>query len=672
MNDYMLMFTLGPVQPFIMQARKTRDLWLGSRLLSELMAIAITDIKEHIIFPTVQEPENRTGIPNKYVALFDSIKEASGAAERSIEQIRDFWEKAHGAVWGRIITDRFEDVTWQIWQRQVNFDTLFEIYWAIVSREEDHRYKDYGAWLEATEGLLAARKRLRDFKPQNEPGEKSAISGEREILHGTRTDPEGLRIFWQAIARRHSANDIDQQGDERLDAMDMIKRFAVQAGAIPTKGTFPSTSSIAVASFIEKLLDSDHEHEAFSNWNNATEGSLATKSQEATQDIYYLAQHARQEWQWILRCDGDLYFPATFTPRRLEKDYRIINSVDVIKTSRRALGRLFAATDELHITRPTPYYAVIQMDGDNMGMLLSSTRDVQEHQAISAALSQFARDVAHKLVEQQYPARLVYAGGDDLLAFAPLARDATSFNQGQPLSILELVHELQSRYQEHVRASLLPAQTAQDREREATITVRMGIAIAHHLTSLSYVLRSAREAEDAAKRRYGRNALVVTVLRRSGEQTQVGCHWHYPGLENDGQPIKLFSRFLALFKSDTLSPKCVYVLLEEAPALVGLGETSACESEVRRVLLRHLDLAQKADEEKQALKAEVAMLARRVVQLAQQMDTKHEDELGNVKDDVQEPPAVDLHSVRRRFGIVEVFGWLLVMAFLARKDQGQE
>ncbi len=29
-KEFMLMFSLGPVQPFIAQARKTRDLWLGS------------------------------------------------------------------------------------------------------------------------------------------------------------------------------------------------------------------------------------------------------------------------------------------------------------------------------------------------------------------------------------------------------------------------------------------------------------------------------------------------------------------------------------------------------------------------------------------------------------------------------------------------------------------
>ncbi len=40
-NQHMLMFSLGPVQPFIEQARKTRDLWLGSFLLAKLMEAAM-------------------------------------------------------------------------------------------------------------------------------------------------------------------------------------------------------------------------------------------------------------------------------------------------------------------------------------------------------------------------------------------------------------------------------------------------------------------------------------------------------------------------------------------------------------------------------------------------------------------------------------------------------
>jgi CRISPR-associated protein Cmr2 len=674
MTQSMLMFSLGPVQPFIAQARKTRDLWIGSLLLSRLMEAAMAGITEQIIFPTRQVVEGIPDIPNKYVALFSSPGEAQRAAEGSTARIKAQWEHISDTVWNNVIGID-DETTSAIWHRQTDFDHLFEIYWAIVPREEEGLRKEYGVWLEETESLFAARKRLRDFKAQDEPGEKSSISGEREILRSHPTRQESNKAFWIRIAKKLSPRDINQEGEERLDAIDTIKRFAMNAHALQPEKPFPSTSSIATATFVEKLLDCDPQHDAFRRWEAATATAgkrLLTKPQEAIrEEIPYLFQHATEAWRWLLQRDGDLYFPAMFTPERLKKDYGITSADDVIRQGKDALGKLFTVTDTCHITRPTPYYAVMQMDGDNMGVLLSGTRDEKEHQAISRALSDFAHNTAPNDVEQRYPARLVYAGGDDVLALAPLVRDTTEANRGQPLSILNLADELQIHYQERLEAALPSSRTSQDQNEERILkgTASMGIAVAHHYTALSYVLRSARAAEDAAKRRYGRNALVITILRRSGEQTQVGCHWRYPDPQNKiQQPIELFSRFLSLFKDDLLSPKCVFILLEEAPALVGLDRT-AQESEVRRVLLRQLK--PRTNEEKNNLQKEIKeQLAPHLVALAEKMD---EDERAQAtEDDQKECLAVDLHSTRRRYGLVEVFGWLLVMTFLARKDQEQE
>ena len=47
-------FTLGPVQGFVAQARRTRDFWAGSFLLSWLAGVAICAVEKQggeIIFP---------------------------------------------------------------------------------------------------------------------------------------------------------------------------------------------------------------------------------------------------------------------------------------------------------------------------------------------------------------------------------------------------------------------------------------------------------------------------------------------------------------------------------------------------------------------------------------------------------------------------------------------
>ncbi len=681
MSQFMLLFSLGPVQTFIAQARKTRDLWIGSLLLSKLMEAAMDGIQGEFIFPATRKVEDTPDIPNKYIAIFDELSQAQAAAAQSKRQIAERWQRICEAVWKEVIASYGDEETRRIWKRQTgvdpeahqaDLDTLFEIYWAIVEREEA---KDYGAWLEDTESKLAARKRLRDFKAEEEPGEKSALSGEREILRRNETSPKEIQGFWAKIAVRHSQMDIDQEGKEHLDAVDTVKRFAMEAKAIDSERPFPSTSSIATASFVERLLEvAIDPPRVLSEWQLVTGGKLVSKAREATQDIPYLAQKSNDakytERSWLLRRDGDLYFPETFVPRRLQEDYRVTNRSDaesLARNGKEALRVLLQATDTLKITRPTPYYAVVQMDGDNMGILLSGVQNDTEHSNISKALSSFSRETALDLVEKLYPARLVYAGGDDVLAFAPLARDTAE--AGEPGHVLNLANMLQGKYRERV-IDALP--NPHNEERVKGITASSGVVIAHHYTSLSYVLRSAREAESIAKKRYGRNALVVTLIRRSGEQTRVGCHWRYPQLGSDdspGQPIALFSRFYHLFKDDVLSPKCVYTLLEEAPALVKMEieealdskrTSSAMQSEIKRILKRQRDTRREAD----FPDTEVDQYAWYLTRLAAAIDADENPHLrkGELK-------SVELHSDSRRYGLVEVLGWLLVMAFLARKEQ---
>src|SRR5690606_15822490 len=56
MSAHLLLVTLGPVQDFIAQARRTRDLWYGSHLLSELARAAARAIDEgdaRLVFPAL-------------------------------------------------------------------------------------------------------------------------------------------------------------------------------------------------------------------------------------------------------------------------------------------------------------------------------------------------------------------------------------------------------------------------------------------------------------------------------------------------------------------------------------------------------------------------------------------------------------------------------------------
>ena len=603
-TQYMLMFSLGPVQPFIMQARKTRDLWIGSYLLSKLMEAALQglDKEKELVFPTDTTVEgNIPDLPNKYVAIFDKQEQAEQVAKQSIERIIEYWSVLCRDVREEILsTANISQETREIWERQTDPNTLFEMFWVIVAGEPSH----YGSWLEQTQQALDARKRLRDFQPQDEYGEKSTISGEREALHGRETTRQDVKEFWKELTQHLSSKDITKDGSERLDAIDTIKRFASGASAersIP-KQPFPSTSTIATAPFVRQLLMAQVDESLLKDWKDATNGELALMPPNA---VLVLQATAREyDRTWLLKRDGDLYFREIFTAKRLQKDYaigleQVSDAEKCASEGRIALRKLLDATKANNILPPTPYYALVQMDGDNMGTLISSTQDKKAHRDISNALSKFARGVVPNIVEKSQLGRLVYAGGDDVLAFTALE------------GLLSLGDSLQKEYCKQVQ------EVVPDKERKKNVTASMGIAIAHHYTPLSFVLASVRDAEKLAKNRYGRNALVVTVIRHSGEQTRVGCRWSYDGLQDDTQPIALFQHFYDLFDTNTLSPKSVFTLLEDVQTLVRLP-FDAQKSEVKRIFVRQWSRLK--GESLDVIEGNATSLADKVVKLASEMD----------------------------------------------------
>ena len=71
-RNYLLQITIGPVQDFIAAARRTHDLWMGSRMLSELskaVACCVRDLGGSLIFPdAVQDSSLSDGIANVILA----------------------------------------------------------------------------------------------------------------------------------------------------------------------------------------------------------------------------------------------------------------------------------------------------------------------------------------------------------------------------------------------------------------------------------------------------------------------------------------------------------------------------------------------------------------------------------------------------------------------------
>ena len=141
------------------------------------------------------------------------------------------------------------------------------------------------------------------------------------------------------------------------------------------------------------------------------------------------------------------------------------------------------------------YIAVIAMDGDHMGEKLSGFRSADGHRAFSRKLADFARQV--KIDAED--GLLIYAGGDDVLAVVKATR------------AIEIAQNLAKQFQDTVR--------------EDGVTASAGIAIGSSKAPLQDLIHEAHAAEGRAKHGYGRDALAVSVLKRSGEILKWGCAW---------------------------------------------------------------------------------------------------------------------------------------------------
>jgi CRISPR-associated protein Cmr2 len=296
------------------------------------------------------------------------------------------------------------------------------------------------------------------------------------------------------------------------------------------------------------------------------------------------------------------------------------------------------------------------------------------------ALSNFALSCVRQVVESLYPGRVVYAGGDDLLALLPAeyalaaARDLRALYSGQAsVEVNADGWKVQPDFaSEHDGFLSLGEQVLLTMG--PTATASTGIAIAHHQAPLDGVLAAAREAEDAAKEAYDRNAVCVYALKRSGEALRVGSRWYYDDVRD---PVGLFNSLRSLLSEDKLSSKLAYDVAREARALplppTQLGQTGssaspfvpldAVKSALKLQLIRHKgNQISSEDAKKQA-----GELSPRLTDWARALDAHRKawksDWQQRHHSDPREPDPLD-EDYAPQPGPVELGKWLLLARFL--------
>jgi len=476
----------------------------------------------------------------------------------------------------------FQPTVWQVLTRELKLDGLQ--FW------QPNTGILYPAVYELAERSLGAAKATRPFAPVLEEGHRCTLTGEAEWLTDDRTllglnrKEREARSVWGKLAKVKKSW---IKPGEHLGAIATLKRlwptlFAERVSKLTggaVRRFFVSTHALALSTTLEKLADNP-----------------MTTSQQAA--LLTLASPASE------------HAPVTLPKALMRKLHRLPTAQqDTLKRLPALLEAGQDATDGgyhldqtvrqlLGDSRPETYYALILMDGDRMGGWLAGNEDEYKlkysetwhskvlgemakyegqvnnlkayldtkrpvspsrHGAISQALNDFSTRLARHVVEECCKGKLLYAGGDDVLALVAvddlfdcmqLLRLAYSgIAPHDSMDLGERIGALRRGGSGAQRKLLLDNGFGLLGGRLMTLmghkaTASMGAVVAHHSAPLGMVLRELRAAESRAKNTIrgkdgkgddiNRDAFCLRVLKRGGGEVNVTSPW-WP-VRNDQQP----------------------------------------------------------------------------------------------------------------------------------------
>lgn len=437
---------------------------------------------------------------------------------------------------------------------------------------------------------LAAAKATRSFLPLEQNGYRDSLSGENEWLTldekqlGEGSPRQRTDTLWARLARKRPSwckGDQDGRKAEHLSAFGLIKRLWperymnwLQDQGFPIDSRFViSTHTMALSPVIKQLTESEPaDAEAFRQLASETDKLKRTALPRGL-----MAREVRQSPRWLT---------ASRLPALLEDAVEYCDEGEDeknIDTKRRLIER--ASGKKLET-----YYGMILMDGDQLGAWLSGEKTLSyaqsfhtkireglksynderlhkhltdqrlsspaRHMAISGALNGFALDLVRHVVEEESLGKLLYAGGDDVMAMT------TTTDLLRTMGLLRAVYSgswpdnivLADEHNMKLEGGFVLRNKRLYQVMGKHATASTGAVVAHHQAPLSAVLRELRTAEKRAKSEGGRDAFSITIIKRSGGALRLTAKW--------GEPLRLLSDLISYLRNEDTSRRAVYHTLE--------------------------------------------------------------------------------------------------------------
>lgn len=528
-------FTIAPVQAFVAQARRTRDFWAGSFLLSALAGVAMREVQAQdgeILFPQpdadflralsgerVDRLPQQGLVPNRFKAEVPETFDPAAVCHA----VRLAWVAIADLGWKRLpagLRETHEGLR-RVWSRQIGVeletgrptepDPFWQLTWTLGCESDG-------------EDLLDRRKHLRTGMPPDEPGAKCMLmEGWQELSGADRPNAEALNDFWKGV-RRHvtKRNKADFSEGEQLCALALVKRLfpnefdRLEPVAMPGGWSFsgwklqtgvPSVAYLAAAPWLARTAEVIDPATA-ARFVEASKPLGPSSERRTHLRRVEDAVQGRDELRDFAHLDGSLFFASSLA-RDFEPDLVADPDVDPESVRRAilALQRLLeeitrlpapgAGDPKTELGPPLPHFAVLAMDGDNLGRNMAR-KELQS--AITGALARFAAGVPE--IVERHSGFLVYAGGDDVRALLPVP------------GALPCARDLRAHYRDCFEGE------------PVTSTLSGAVLFAHHKLPLGHVLQSAHDLlDEVAKEGRGRDAIAVQVSSRGADLIRWAQPW---------------------------------------------------------------------------------------------------------------------------------------------------
>ncbi|EDP75979.1 type III-B CRISPR-associated protein Cas10/Cmr2 [Hydrogenivirga sp. 128-5-R1-1] len=578
---HLLIFTFSPVQGFISAARRPRDLFTGSYILSYLAEQVVKGLelekrgKGKVIYPQLSElSKNLANYTNRVVALVED--------EDIEKEARDIFNKTWECIYLSVLEqiNLNEDAEKQFMKQVENYFNVFSVCIPMVNKQgwqefldisENIDAADYGYTYDLAERVLGAKKSWRpyhsiidDNKYEGKHPNGCTMCGER--LH--------LAISWD----RDDLEDVFKKEDarhirkgEKLCGVCLTKRFAVKyyfkeklAGDF---WHYPSTEEIAGAKFkvalAEKLGgDSDNE-DIMQDVNSLMEEFKIKEGNRKGEYASYVLRKRLLEDDYYICLDSELFRKDGW--EGLFKDMEYMLGKDKTQEIRKKVSALTNKIKERYgIEHKNPYYAILISDGDSVGDWLGIKTTIRKeplsenfHMVFSKKLSEYAKDVA-ELWQEQYPRLMVYAGGEDIMALM------------HPFDVVTYASKC---------AQMFKNTVGDLAKEEKLASISAGALITHAKMSLQKALNEAGKLEKKAKDVKGKGAICLGVMTRSGNLTSFVAKW---------EDIGLYEELVNAFRNGSVSSSLAYDI-RHLESSIPEDNTGIFLSLLRRVLKRKTD-----------------------------------------------------------------------------------